>query len=70
MIVRLYDKDFNLLYQREGEVEDLCADLTIVVDPDPDEADWRTRQCGRIENIAIGWFKHANLKVENRHHPS
>lgn len=55
--IRLWDKDFNLLYQYEGDVADLFNDMHVTVDTDPHRPNWRTRHSARITATTLNWHK-------------
>lgn len=54
-LVRLWDKDFNLLYQYQGNPEDLFNNMHVTVDYNIQEPNWRQRTSGRIHSATVHW---------------
>jgi hypothetical protein len=50
-LVRLWDRDFNLLYSCEGDLSDLFDQVTVTID-DPDGS---PRKGGLVESVQVTW---------------
>lgn len=61
-LVRLWDKDFNLVYEWVGNPGRLFTDMHVTVDSPPG-TDWRSRRTGRITSWGLRWLTQGSLIV-------
>lgn len=61
-LVRLWDKNLNLLYEYRGDPNRLLDDMHVTVDVVPG-SNWRTRRTARFISWSLYWLNQGSLIV-------